>query len=1323
MNLKKLLLFIIACVLSNTHYFSIHSFGQSTQTMPSFSHVETGSISVFCAFKDSDGILWFGTSQGLYTSAQIFSPFSQSQFRREELSNNINSIQQDNLGRLWLKTQANHYMIYSPKTDSLIYDVEKYLQDMDVKIWYDFRAKADNKGRMWFFKDNELFVTDFRTGSTRKKVMPEVAGRIIEVFFDDNTIYVFTEKEVYVQPSDDHQLHLRRLCATPSVLDYYASSYFNHDENGDMWLSNGTGFWCYDKGNGKWTSVQDVLPYVVSLIRMPDGKLYVGTTNAGVYVFKGRNLTERIYQTAPVVDGLLNNHLQCLFYDRSNNELAIAYHKHDLSIYRYALQDLSVHHVQYASNSYSVEDVICFAHAGNGELWMGTEDNGIYRVNKDVPDRILDNMFPGTTVTSILHDSKDRIWAGVYQKGLACSDGRLFFKGLSPYNIIEVSPTRFIVNINGAGLFDFNPDTGESNRIPTDNPWIMDIEEHKGYIYGASPTYLYKINTRTLSIDTISRDKFKGGYFSNGNKALMADHRGWIWLVNYKGRTPVDIYDSNTGRTMVVSELDEYIVYSLAEDERGDVWCATDKGMVRVTVVAGKAPKFKLHCFSNISSALYNERAIMSLKDGKIVTGLVNGFQIFSGKNLDGLVGMNSSDSRLILSTLRINDNYVRQGVEMNGRPIMDCDVTYLKEINLRYNENNITIGCGEKTFRPAGPLQYYYKLMGLNEEWLPMDNYTITLSNLPSGKYTLLIRNNMDSNGKEQELLTINIAPPLWRSAWAMIVYLIVVAAAGFLLFKYYRNRYRYQMEMKDMEAKAKRDREVNDMKLRFFTNISHDLRTPLTLILSPIEELLNKETDADRRGVLSIVYSNAKRLFDLVNQLLDFRKLEVTEVGFSPTYGDVVPLVRDIVDSFQLFAAEQGIRLVLDLREDALNMVFDKDKFRKIIENILSNAFKYSEKGGEVNVKLSHSEGHLVISVSDTGLGISDEDKHHIFDRFYVAGHNRQSGNSSGIGLHIVKEYTIMHQGDISVTDNIPHGSIFTLTIPVVVEGVALERKDGSQSVDALPVLPVENKGNTLLIVEDNIDLIRYMALMLSVEYKIVQATDGNQALQVLANTHVDVIVSDVMMDGMDGFELCKRVKNDIKLSHIPLIMLTAKALSSDEMKGLQLGASDYITKPFNLTILRLRIRSVLDRVSKARERFTAEADKIEPSEVTVTTLDEKLIADAIKIVEDNMGNPDFNVDVMSDMLCMHRTNLYKKLQFITGKTPAQFIRMMRVKRGRQLLSKGNVLVSQIAYQVGFNDPKKFARYFKDEFGMYPSEYVKQSGDNKGDATVPLP
>ena len=272
-----------------------------------------------------------------------------------------------------------------------------------------------------------------------------------------------------------------------------------------------------------------------------------------------------------------------------------------------------------------------------------------------------------------------------------------------------------------------------------------------------------------------------------------------------------------------------------------------------------------------------------------------------------------------------------------------------------------------------------------------------------------------------------------------------------------------------------------------------------------------------------------------------------------------------------------------------------------------------------------------------------------------------------------------------------------------PTELQSAELKTEYAAQS------LSIEKRDATILLVEDNPDLLGYMAQVLSHEYHVCQATDGRQALQVLQGTEVDVIVSDVMMEGMDGYELCKAVKGDINTSHIPFLLLTAKAMTQDEIKGLELGANDYMTKPFNFDILRLRIRGLLDRVKLACERITAD-DEIKPSEVTVTTLDEQLLADTIRIVEENMGDAKFNVDDLSEKLCMHRTNLYKKLQFITGKTPSQFIRMMRLKRGKQLLSRGNVLISQVAYEVGFNDPKKFARYFKEEFGMYPSEYAKK-------------
>lgn len=1205
-------------------------------------------------------------------------------------------------------------MIYNPKNNALIADVETYLQKQGVKVWYDFRVFIDDEGKVWFYKGHILYVCDFKKRETSKMVLPAWSGCIIGISCNRGQASIVTQKAIYQSSASMAKLHPSFWAHTPIVFQY-DMALVDRSQKGDVWVYSKGKLFTYFSKDRVWKERKEVVPDVPALFRLPNDHLCVATSTTGILVYDGNGkFVRQLYQSLPVLNGLVSNHIQSLYYDAQTHAIVVGYNKHGMTFFLADSYDLGEHRVQWNTNMFRVEDVISFAPADGNSVWMGTEDNGIYRVRTDGTDQILENKFPKLAATAVLQDAKGKVWVGAYRKGLLCSDGRQFLQGESPYKIMEIGAHRFIVLLNGKGLMAFNPENGKTIPIPTENPWVMDVARAGRFLYAATPDGLYRIDVRTLKQVVVPASVFKNSSFGNGNRTLLADSRGLVWLVSHKGRSFVDVYDTKARCTFQVSQLKDYDISSLREDKHGHIWCATDRGLVLLKVKPRKSGgrcfySFELYCYGKKNTSMFNYRAMMNLGANRLLVGTTQGFLLVDVQRLEKSISKKVESQQLVISSLRINGNYVSPGKVMNGRVLAQSDLPFLKELHLKSNENNIMLECFPKDLFSNGQSLYAYQLEGASKEWIPIENHFINLSNLLPGKYRLLVREQDVNHGGYQPrtLLLIEIASPFWKSSWAYFCYVLLSLMGSFLVYKYYRKRQESRRKLQAMRLAAEQEKKLNEMKLRFFTNISHDLRTPLTLIITPVEDMMNTVKDRSLRHVLGIVYHNAKQLFRLVNQILDFRKLENGATSLNLSYGDMVGFVKEVLQEYSLFAQEQKLSLSFETDADKLEMAFDKGKVEKVIHNLLSNAIKYTPAGGKVGVRLSHTESLLCLECWDTGIGISDEDKPHVFERFYMNGSQNGKFESSGIGLNIVKDFVELWHGRVEVLDNHPQGTIFRVTIPIMdgpVDG-QLSREESETTTSQLPIVKTQAK---VLLVEDNADLLDYLSRMLSREYEVYQATDGKQALDVIKGTDVDIVISDVMMNGMDGLQLCKHLKGDINTSHIPIILLTAKAMTQDEVEGLSLGASDYLTKPFNLDILRLRIRSILERISQARTKINEE-DEINPSEVTVTTLDEQLLADVIRIVEENMGDTNFNVEELSEKLCMHRTNLYKKMQFISGKSPAQFIRMMRLKRGKQLLSRGNVLISQVAYQVGFNDPKKFAKYFKEEFGMYPSEYAK--------------
>lgn len=712
------------------------------------------------------------------------------------------------------------------------------------------------------------------------------------------------------------------------------------------------------------------------------------------------------------------------------------------------------------------------------------------------------------------------------------------------------------------------------------------------------------------------------------------------------------------------------------------------------------------------------------MDDGTIVAGGLYGLNVFN----PDYIRYNKMLPKVMFSNLSLFDEPVEVGRRYDHNLILPEELDKVRKIVLDHKQNIFTVELATDNYILPSKTQYLYRLDELGDEWLSLAAGTnrITFTNLSHGSYTLSVRaiNSDGFQGTDVAQLSIIVRPPFWLSWWAYLCYSLVVVVALWFARRLLLNREREKFHIQQMEQEAAKNEEVNQMKFRFFTNISHELRTPLTLIISPLEELLVKESDEARKTVLQLMYRNARRLLALVNQLLDFRKGEMSGHQLSLSEGDIVSYIREICNSFLLMADNKHIQFSFFSGVECFPMAFDADKVGKIVMNLLSNAFKYTPDGGRVTVMMEYIEEEnewMEIKVSDTGIGIPDADKQHIFERFYQAAHKgMEETTGNGIGLSLVHDFVQLHGGSVEVFDNIGAGTVFVVRLPVRHVDVAavlpeplVVLPESEKTTEAMAEQTSRKEFPLLLVVDDNADFRMFMQHSLELQYRVKLASDGEEAWNMMQDELPDLVISDVMMPVMDGIELCRRIKADKRTAYMPVILLTARQAVEATVKGLEIGADDYVTKPFNMMVLVLRIRKLIEQ-SRYRHATHAVIDPT-PSDIVITSLDEKLIEKAIKYVEDNISRSNFSVEELSRGLGMSRVHLYKKLLQITGKTPIEFIRVIRLKRAAQLLRESQLHVSEVAYEVGFNSPRYFSRYFKEEFGMLPSEYQEKGGINK--------
>ena len=1306
-------------------------------------HVNTKGYAVRVCYRDVNGIMWLGTTSGLLSLPQLQSR-NPAAYQRSlgNVNMSIKKICGDQQGRLWIKTIYNDNYFYDPQHDRFVEDTPAMLAEKGASVSSEFYVFTDHDDNTWIWKENRLYW--LAKDAAKAEMMAVGADEQLRNLCPVGTQLLALSQKSLLRLSPAKKWLIQAI-ALPTGYNVRDHLFVAKDETPWIWASGMV--WKYD--GGQWVAAFQADSDITGIAQDGDQRLWVSTQSNGIYICdrQGQVIT---HLTHNAVDSysLLSNRVEMVSYEPVSRTMWIAYTKGGLSVFSNKDNHLLPHKIDDPSATGAVTDVLSFAPVKTRQgTWIGLEGRGVWLHDRQGDHQVVSD---GSAVALYAGDAGD-LWAGIYRHGLVhrTADGHehLYLEGTSPYAITEDDQGHIFTALLGKGVWQLDPESGQATDTRLKRKYVFDLEYYQQRLYAASTEGLFVRDRQQ------QWTKVCDGHFHY----LSIDSRGNIWLIGNEGSEGLTLLDADGHPVEVPDHLRKAPLKSIAIDKEGNVWTITPSELLMIKYQPNakqplQSTSFKVNSLAQ--QVFYNPHTTFVDADGMLWIGATTGYQGINTHLLRAQNKEQSAAKKLVVGAVSINDNLLSPAQAFNGRSLLDQDVLYTRELRLRYNENNLVIEC----FQPCDDQYvtdvFYYQLKGLSDAWHPIDGHAIILSNLPPGNYQLMTRTQ---SSDAYSLLTIRIAPPFWFSWWAYCLYALLLAAVIYGIVRYYRNHHAYQLQLRELQLQQEQQTQMNELKLRFFTNISHDLRTPLSLIIGPVEEMLkafktengenpveNGELRAERYDMtqslsktssenaqtrkanhtsqfsvfnsqLEIVHRNAQHLLSLVNQILDFRRLELGKEKLLLSYGDLVTLLRDVCDSFRLKAEKEHIRFSFTPCAEQVETMFDRDKTTKIMMNLLSNAFKFTNQEGSIAVRLDVADGKAIVSVADTGVGISDADKANLFDRFYQSSLGNRMSMGSGIGLHIVREYVNLQGGEITVTDNTDasHGSIFSFTLPLK-KGDRQRPAMPAETETAAPKPEAETAEPeagipTLLIVDDNPDLLSYMGQSLRDSYRIVTATNGAEALGCLDKQDIDMIVSDVMMPEVDGIELCRRVKTNIETSHIPIVLLTAKAMTSDELAGLEAGADDYVTKPFSMDILRQRLHNLMDRSHQHHERFAKEID-IEPSEITVTSLDEQFIARAIEIVEKHIAEPDFTVEQLSDEIGVHRAQLYKKLVHLTGKTPQQFVRVIRLKRGRQLLEQSGLYVSEVAYKVGFNSPRIFSKYFKEEFGITPKEFSKQ-------------
>ena len=815
----------------------------------------------------------------------------------------------------------------------------------------------------------------------------------------------------------------------------------------------------------------------------------------------------------------------------------------------------------------------------------------------------------------------------------------------------------------------------------------------------------------------------------------------YLWCGTAGGGLSMLNTDTGTFRHFSTAEgLPGTQVSSILADSAGDLWIGTESGMCRADVSYGDSVSIHLIPYNeddgvdgNDFNYYYGHNA-QRTDTGEIVFTSKKGLNIFNPASIQ----RSNNPIPLWLTGLEINYQEVQYNDTNSPLP---APVSELRKLTLPHHFNTVTFKFAGIDLKNPEKICYTYKLDNVNDSWIHCGKRRAAhYTQLDPGKYIFRLKAaNSDGVCNQNELtLQLTVTPPWWRSFWAYLLYAFMVLFVILGLFYSYTRRNRLKNELFRKSLEAQKLYETDKLKSRFFANISHEFRTPLTLVNGLIARHLKNSEDAHTRRELTTMQRHLDHLLKMINELLDLSALEVKKMTLRASNLDIVLFMKRSVAAFESAASQKRLTFRFKTEESSLYCYFDPDKIRKVMYNLFNNALKFTPEGGSIDVTLSvcvgefhthcrFDDGCVCITVRDTGRGIPSDQLPYIFDHFYQVHEGGAEGSpGSGIGLALVKELVELHHGSISVTSKEQTGTSFTINIPLgnrhlkreeiiappdTEDAPVMQLSDRNDSVEEGIVTDVSDNGHDtlVLVIEDNADLRTYIHEELAAKYRVITAAEGEEGISKAIEHVPDMIVSDVMMPGMDGFEVCAAMKSDERTSHIPVILLTAKGDKESRLTGLELGADDYLTKPFDSQELLVRMKNLVSQRKKLRERYQ-KLTALKPSELDVTSPDQAFLQKALASVEKHMGEENFSVLEFAREVGMSRTQLHRKLKALTNQSAGEFIQHIRLQRAADLIRKNSGNVSDIAYQVGFSDPSYFSRLFKKQFGKTPSDFVEQ-------------
>ena len=1254
-----------------------------------------GNNFITALYEDADGNIWVGTDAGIYVyqpEKESFEQFMQSSTKGTKIERAISMITDDKDGNIWIAVESQGLFCYNPQNSLL----NNYILSDSKQVSSNVKCFAvDNSGTMWigFYGDGLFYSKD-----NMETIVPFVSSDNEETFKND----VVTK----ILQGPYNRLYIGSLKGGVKELNLTSGKISNlllTDENGEN-------------------------IFFREFILCSENELWIGT-ESGVYIYNLRTKKLiHLQSSAYDIYALSDNAIYSLYKDREEGIWLGSY----FGGINYFPKQYTYFEKFYSRNSgdgLHGKRVREFCQDKNGILWIGTEDGGLNTFNPHTNKfRYFNPSKAFTNIHGLCMDG-DNLWVGTFSRGVKIINTKTgtiiksykkedkSSKSLSDNSVFAICKTSsgdiYLGTLLGLHRYNRQNDNFEYIRELT-GKFVYDIKEDS---YGnlwiatyANGAYCYDINAKKWN-NYLYDEKDSTSLPYNKVISVFEDSRHRIWLTTQGGGfCEFNPEMGNFVRYSSKDGLPNDVVYQMLEDSDGFLWLTTNNGLVRFN------PQNKeFRAFTTANGLLgnqFNYRSSFNDNNGKLYFGSIDGFIAFNPKSF--------TENKYIPPIVITDFLLFNKKVPVNSpKSPLKKSVTFSDTITLNANQNSFSLRIAALGYQELQINKLIYKLDGFDREWnFVNESFMVNYSNLRHGNYVFKVKASHDngtSDGSETTLF-IQILPPFYLSMWAYFIYIFVSIGCATCIFLYFKRR-SYKKHFHQMEKfEQEKEREIYNAKIEFFTNVAHEIRTPLTLIKGPLENIiLKKEVDFETKEDLNIMSQNTERLLSLINQLLDFRRTEHQGFRLNFIECNISEILKETQTRFTSLSKQRNIEFTLNIPEVDFYAHVDKEAFTKIISNLFNNAIKYSSSYIHVTLEIDvYGENKCFhIYTKNDGIIVPDEMKEEIFKPFvqFNAGNTNKIAAGTGIGLALSRSLAELHQGTLYMVKG-ENCNSFCLTLPSIQNNAINLTSEPILRTDEIVKQPFVEKmktvasRQTVLVVEDNLDMLSFITRQLSVEYSVLAAENGRNALEILDNNYVSLIVSDVVMPQMDGFELCRMIKSNISYSHIPLILLTAKTNIQSKIEGLELGADAYIEKPFSMEYLQANIVSLINNREKLREAFT-KSPFIAVNTVAITKADEEFVRKLDEIIQNNLDNPDFSMEDIADMLNMSRSSFYRKIKGVLNLTPNDYLRLERLKKAAQLLKEGERRINEICYTVGFNSPSYFTKCFLKQFGVLPKDF----------------